>query len=119
MIGVTIYTTASSEEKAKHLTETIGIPRERIFSSRTTSFFDGIMRETSGKGVDLVLNSLSGDLLHATWRCVAKFGMMVEIGKIDLLGAGKLDMDVFLANRSYCCFDLRQLIEERPQAVKR
>lgn len=119
MLGATIYTTASSEEKASHLTERLGIPRQHIFSSRNTSFYDGIVRETAGKGVDLVLNSLSGDLLHATWRCVAKFGTMVEIGKIDLLGAGKLDMDVFLANRSYCCFDLRQLIEERPQAVKR
>ncbi|KAJ4391882.1 hypothetical protein N0V93_005502 [Gnomoniopsis smithogilvyi] len=119
MLGAVIYTTVSSEEKATHLTDTLGIPRQHIFTSRTTSFYDGIMRETVGKGVDLVLNSLSGDLLHATWRCVAKFGMMIEIGKVDLLGAGKLDMDVFLANRSYCCFDLRQLIDERPEVVHR
>lgn len=119
MLGATIYTTASSKEKAKYLVENLQIPEQHIFSSRNSSFCDGIMRETAGKGVDLVLNSLSGDLLHVTWRCLAKFGTMVEIGKIDLLGAGKLEMDVFLANRSYCCFDLRQLIEERPQAVKR
>lgn len=119
MLGATIFTTASSKEKTKYLVDTLEIPEQHIFSSRTPSFCDGIMRETDGRGVDLVLNSLSGDLLHATWRCLAKFGTMVEIGKIDLLGAGKLDMDVFLANRSYCCFDLSQLIEERPQAVKR
>ncbi|KAG9235260.1 KR domain-containing protein [Amylocarpus encephaloides] len=30
---------------------------------------------------------------------------MVEIGKRDLIGFGKLDMNNFLANRSYCCVD--------------
>lgn len=119
MLGAVIYTTASSEEKTNHLMENFGIPRQHIFTSRTTAFYDGIMRETAGKGVDLVLNSLSGDLLHATWRCVARFGTMVEIGKVDLLGAGKLDMDMFLASRSYCCFDLLQLTDERPQVVQR
>ncbi len=31
--------------------------------------------------MDLALNSLSGELLHATWRCVAVFGKMIEIGR--------------------------------------
>ncbi len=30
------------------------------------------MYETGHLGVDLALNSLSGELLHATWRCVAR-----------------------------------------------
>ena len=77
------------------------------------------MRKTNGRGVDYALNSLSGELLHATWRCIAKWGTMVEIGKRDLLGAGKLDMDVFLANRSYCCVDIDQMREEKPQIIGR
>ncbi|KAI1873220.1 uncharacterized protein JN550_003473 [Neoarthrinium moseri] len=119
MVGAEIYTTVGSDQKAQYLTDTFGIPRSRIFSSRSPSFLVDLMRETKGKGVDLALNSLSGDLLHATWRCIGKWGTMIEIGKIDLLGAGKLDMDVFLGNRSYTCFDLRQMIEERPLMVHR
>ncbi|KAK7996565.1 hypothetical protein PG989_004605 [Apiospora arundinis] len=119
MIGAVIYTTVGSDTKASYLIETLGLPKSHIFNSRSPHFRDEILRETSGRGVDLALNSLSGDLLHATWHCVAKWGTMVEIGKVDLLGAGKLDMGVFLGYRSYSCFDLQQLITERPQKVRR
>jgi NADPH:quinone reductase-like Zn-dependent oxidoreductase len=115
MLGAEIYATVSSEDKVQYLMETFNIPRNRIFDSRSTAFVDGLMRETNGKGADLVLNSLSGELLHASWRCVAKWGTMVEIGKRDLLGAGKLDMDVFVDNRSYCCVDIDQMRAERPK----
>jgi NADPH:quinone reductase-like Zn-dependent oxidoreductase len=108
MLGADIYVTVGSEEKVKFLMETFNIPRNKIFNSRDTSFVDGIKRETKGKGVDVVLNSLSGELLHATWTCVAEYGKMVEIGKRDLIGGGKLDMNTFLANRTYSCVDIDQ-----------
>ncbi|KAI0005181.1 hypothetical protein F4779DRAFT_633577 [Xylariaceae sp. FL0662B] len=119
MLGAEIYTTVGTEEKVKHLMETFAIPRNRIFISRHSTFLNEILLETNGKGVDLAVNSLSGDLLHATWRCVAKWGTMVEIGKVDSLGAARLDMDMFLGSRNYCCFDLRQMAMERPHMINR
>jgi hypothetical protein len=61
---------------------------------------------------------LSGELLHATWKCVANFGKLVEIGKRDLIGSGKLDMQPFLGNRSYCCVDLNQISQAKPSLCK-
>lgn len=118
MVGAEIYATVGSEEKVRYLIEMFDLPRNRIFNSRDTSFVAGIMHETDGKGVDVVLNSLSGELLHATWRCVAEFGKLVEIGKRDLLNAGKLDMDVFLGSRSYSGFYLDSLMAKRQSQVK-
>jgi NADPH:quinone reductase-like Zn-dependent oxidoreductase len=118
MVGADIYVTVGNEEKVQYIMKTFNLPRNRIFNSRDTSFAEGIMRETCGRGVDLVLNSLSGELLHATWRCVAPFGTMVEIGKRDALGSGKLDMDVFLENRSYCCVDLDQICLRKPSLIQ-
>jgi NADPH:quinone reductase-like Zn-dependent oxidoreductase len=118
MIGADIYVTVGNDEKVKFLMENFGIQRNKIFNSRDASFLEGVMRETHGRGVDVVLNSLSGELLHATWQCVAPFGKMVEIGKRDLLGAAKLDMSPFLANRSYCCVDLDQISKEKPRTCK-
>ncbi|KAJ3526674.1 hypothetical protein NM208_g11075 [Fusarium decemcellulare] len=118
MLGAEIYVTVGSEVKVKYLMDVFGIPRHRIFNSRNDSFVEGVARETGGVGVDLVLNSLSGELLHATWRCVAEFGKMVEIGKRDLMGSGKLDMDVFMANRSYCCVDMDQMCFKRRAICK-
>lgn len=119
MVGAEVYATVGSEEKVAYLMDEFKIPRNRIFGSRSNSFVDGILKETRGKGIDLALNSLSGELLHATWHCVAKWGTMIEIGKRDLLGAGKLDMDVFLANRNYCCVDVDQMRDERPEVLQR
>ena len=39
------------------------------------------MRATDGCGVDVILNSLTGDLLDESWRCIANGGTMVELGK--------------------------------------
>ncbi|KAI8241966.1 hypothetical protein K4K55_011505 [Colletotrichum sp. SAR 10_96] len=118
MAGAEIYATVGNEDKARYLVDTFGLPRNRIFSSRDASFVDGLMKETNRRGVDLALNSLSGELLHATWRCVAEFGKLVEIGKRDFLGGGKLDMDVFLGSRSYCCFYLDAEMARRQSLVK-
>ncbi|KAI1388535.1 putative polyketide synthase [Hypoxylon trugodes] len=109
MIGADLYVTVGNDEKVNFLMENYHIPRSKIFNSRDKSFVDDVMRETGGQGIDVVLNSLSGELLHATWGCVAEFGTLVEIGKRDLVGGGKLDMTPFLANRSYCCIDIDQL----------
>lgn len=53
------------------------------------------MTATEGRGVDFVLNSLSGELLHTSWKCVAAFGRMVEIGKRDVIGRARLDLGGF------------------------
>ena len=95
------------------------IPRNRIFNSRDTSFLPDLKRETNGRGVDLVLNSLSGELLHASWKCVAEFGKMLEIGKRDFIGRGMLSMDLFEANRSFFGIDLAKLGVERPEMCRR
>jgi NADPH:quinone reductase-like Zn-dependent oxidoreductase len=119
MIGAEIYTTVSSEKKTDFLMQEFSLPRTHIFNSRSVSFEQDLLKATNGKGVDLALNSLSGSLLHATWRCIAKWGTMVEISKRDLLGAAKLDMEVFLANRSYRCVDIDAMCKERPEMISR
>ena len=86
-----------------------GIPRDHIFNSRDESFKDDVLKATNGRGVDVVLNSLSGELLHASWRCVAEYGMMVEIGKTDLIGEGHLAMNIFEQNRGYHGVDVSKL----------
>ncbi|OHX00063.1 polyketide synthase [Colletotrichum incanum] len=119
MIGAKIFATVGSPDKVQTLVDVFGIPRNRIFSSRDSSFYLGIMDATNGSGVDLVLNSLSGELLHLSWKCVSAFGKMLELGKQDFQGHGTLGMDNFEANRTFCGIDLSQLALERPKVLKR
>ena len=113
--GATVYTTVSTEEKKDYLVRELDLPRENIFQSRDVSFVEGVMSATNGKGVDVVVNSLTGDLLLASWRCCADFGRFVEVGKRDIVDAGKLDMDIFTRNVTFTAFDLTELYYHNDQ----
>ncbi|PKS11740.1 hypothetical protein jhhlp_001728 [Lomentospora prolificans] len=119
MMGAEIYVTVGSTAKKSFLMETYGIPEERIFFSRDTSFAKGIKRATNGRGVDLVLNSLAGDALRATWECMAHFGRFIEIGKRDILANSGLQMAVFEHNATFASVDLTVVAAERPLVMKR
>jgi fatty acid synthase len=77
------------------------IPEDHIFNSRDTQFEHQIMSITEGKGVNIVLNSLTGDKLEAGFRCVSDDGRFVEIGKYDLQMNKQLGMFAFLRNISF------------------
>jgi hypothetical protein len=55
-----------------------------IGCSRDTSFEQLIMSETNGRGVDLILNTLSAEKFQASVRCLAPHGRFLEIGRLDL-----------------------------------
>ena len=118
-IGAEVYATVGSEEKKSFLMKTYGIPNDHIFYSRNTSFAQGIMRKTQNKGVDVVLNSLSGDSLLASWECVASFGRFVEIGKKDIHSHAKLPMFQFRKNASFIAVDLDHMYVERRSAFRK
>ncbi|UNI16448.1 Type I Iterative PKS [Purpureocillium takamizusanense] len=119
MLGAEVFCTVGNEDKVRYLMDNHHIRRNRIFNSRDTSFLRDVMAVTSNKGVDVVLNSLSGELLHASWRCVAEFGTMIEIGKRDFRRRAKLSMEAFEANRTFVGLDLWQVSQVRPEQVAR
>ncbi|GJN68105.1 type I Iterative Polyketide synthase (PKS) [Purpureocillium lilacinum] len=119
MLGGEVYCTVGNEDKVRYLMDNHNIPRHRIFNSRDTSFLRDVMAVTDNRGVDVVLNSLSGELLHASWRCVAEFGTMIEIGKRDFRRRAKLSMEAFEANRTFVGLDLWQVSQVRPEQVAR
>lgn len=80
--GADVLATASP---AKHdSVRARGLPADRVRSSRTSGFADAFLDLTHGRGVDVVLNSLTGPLLEETTRLVAAGGVIVELGKADL-----------------------------------
>ena len=112
-LGCEVYVTCSSQEKRELLMREYGLPAERILNSRNASFVPGVLAATTGRGVDVVLNSLSGSLLQASFDVLAPFGHMVEIGKRDLEGSGLLDMSPFSRVLSYSSVDMIRVLENR------
>ncbi|KAI0105879.1 putative polyketide synthase [Daldinia grandis] len=107
--GAVVYATVGSEKKREFLVDHLGLSADHIFSSRDESFESGLNAATGGRGVDVVINSLVGDLMHASWRCLAHFGRFVEVGKRELIDDGRLEMDIFSRNTTFTAFDLSEM----------
>ena len=115
MVGAKVFAAVGSEEKVHYLMDTFGLPRDQIFDSHSNALVRDVMSATKGEGVDVALNSLAGELSHATWGCIAPLGAMIEIGKRDFDGHGKVDMHGFTANRSFMGVDARHMQATRPK----
>jgi acyl transferase domain-containing protein/NADPH:quinone reductase-like Zn-dependent oxidoreductase/SAM-dependent methyltransferase len=79
--GAEIFATAGSKEKRAWL-RSLGVPH--VFDSRTDSFAAAILELTDGAGVDVVLNSLSGDIIPASFSAISRCGRFIEIGKAGI-----------------------------------
>ncbi|KAK8782542.1 hypothetical protein V5799_016118 [Amblyomma americanum] len=118
-MGCIVFTTVGSKEKREFLKRRFPQLEDRhIASSRDLSFEEHVLRETKGKGVDLVLNSLSEEKLEASVRCLAAHGRFLEIGKCDLAKESSLGMSVFLKKAMFCAIQLDTVHGKGPFAVQ-
>jgi mycoketide-CoA synthase len=109
-LGAEVYGTTSQPKW--NIVEGLGVPRERIASSRTLDFEEAFRTGTGGRGVDVVLNSLAGDFIDASLRLlVPGTGRFVEMGKTDLRDGAEVQSR---HNVSYQAFDL---LEGGPERV--
>jgi acyl transferase domain-containing protein len=80
-IGAEIFATAGNPRKRDYL-KSLGI--EHVLDSRSLDFADHIMQATGGEGVDLVVNSLTGEAIKAGLSVSRPGGRFMELGKTDL-----------------------------------
>jgi acyl transferase domain-containing protein/NADPH:quinone reductase-like Zn-dependent oxidoreductase/NAD(P)-dependent dehydrogenase (short-subunit alcohol dehydrogenase family) len=76
--GAEIFATAGSPWKRQML-RAMGVTH--VFDSRSADFAEKILAATDGRGVDVILNSLGGDLIEPSFAVLARGGCFVEIGK--------------------------------------
>ena len=117
--GAEVYATVGTLEKRKLLEDVYGIRHDHIFSSRDLTFAAGIKRMTKNRGVDVIVNALSGAGLRATWECIAPFGRFVEIGKVDIYSSARLNMEMFKNNVSFDFIDVGYMADNDGPRCKR
>ncbi|XP_033103364.1 phthiocerol synthesis polyketide synthase type I PpsC-like [Anneissia japonica] len=108
MVGANIICTAGTNQKRQYL-KSLGI--QHVSDSRTDAFYSDVMKWTNGRGVDVVLNSLSGDLLKKGVECLAPGGRFCEIGKRDILQNSSLQMHILLENKTFISSQIDIMIE--------
>lgn len=109
--GAVIYATAGSPLR-RDLLELLGVAG--VFDSRSARFADDVMAATGGEGVDVVLNSLSGELMESGLRVLRPFGRFIEVGKRDLYGNTRLGLRSLRHNIAYFAVDADELAAQRP-----
>lgn len=82
-IGTDIYVTVGSNAK-RELMLSMGIKLDHIMNSRNLDFADQIMSLTNNEGIDMVLNSLSGEFIPSSLRLLRDKGRFIEIGKTGI-----------------------------------
>jgi NADPH:quinone reductase-like Zn-dependent oxidoreductase len=113
-LGLQIFATAGSPRKREYL-KTLGI--EHVFDSRSTDFAAQIMEATAGQGIDLVLNSLTGETIAASLSVLRAGGRFMELGKTDLWDQARVDE--FRPGVTFYPIALDRMMAEEPAAVGR
>ncbi|MBS2966925.1 SDR family NAD(P)-dependent oxidoreductase, partial [Actinocrinis puniceicyclus] len=108
-LGLDVYTTAGPPKWPT--LRALGVPEERIASSRTLDF-ERKFRDLTGDGVDAVLNSLAGDFNDASLRLLKPGGRFLEMGKTDIRTPESLRGDI-----AYTAFDMTDAGPDRIQEM--
>ena len=107
--GAEVFATASARKR--DYLRSLGV--EHVFDSRTTSFGEDILAATDGAGVDMVLNSLTGEgYIEASLSCLAQGGRFVEMGRVDILSED--EMAAVRPDVAYAILMIDVLKEEEP-----
>jgi acyl transferase domain-containing protein/NADPH:quinone reductase-like Zn-dependent oxidoreductase/acyl carrier protein/NADP-dependent 3-hydroxy acid dehydrogenase YdfG len=109
--GAVVFATAGSDSKRALLR---GLGVDAVMDSRSLRFADEVMRLTNGEGVDVVLNSLSGEAMERSLGVLRPFGRFLELGKRDFYGNTPVGLRPFRHNISYFGIDADQLPTRRP-----
>ena len=105
-LGARVFATARNLEKRKLLIDTLHMDESHVFFSGNLDFANGVMRLTNDHGVDVVLNSLSGEILTQSWHCIAKSGRFVNLAAQYDAGRSALDMQPFERNATFTSLNL-------------
>ena len=107
--GAEVFATASAPKQA--YLRSVGV--QHVFDSRSTSFGEEILEATGDEGVDVVLNSLTGEgFIDASLSCLAHGGRFVELARAGILSP--TEMAAARPDVAYSILDLNALKEQQP-----
>ncbi|BBC31255.1 hypothetical protein SGFS_025490 [Streptomyces graminofaciens] len=112
-LGAEVFGTASTGKWATLRAQ--GLDDDHIANSRDLDFENRVLEATGGQGVNVVLDSLSGEFVDASLRTLASGGRFVEMGKTDIRDAEEVATQH--PGVHYQAFDLREAGPERMHAM--
>lgn len=115
-VGAKVIATAGSRSKRDHLR---GLGIEHVFDSRELNWADEVRAATGGRGVDIVLNSLTGAAIPLGLEVLAEDGRFIEVGKKDIYADRGIGLGDFRKSLTFASVDLAGLMDRRPERFAR
>ncbi|WP_437668801.1 SDR family NAD(P)-dependent oxidoreductase [Sorangium sp. So ce131] len=109
--GATVFASARTAEKRARL-RALGVAV--VVDSSTYTFVDEILAATGGRGVDVALNQLGGQLVSKTLAVLKPMGRFVELGRAPIPSSSAVLEQIVARNITYRGVDLDVLLAENP-----
>lgn len=112
----TIIATAGSDEKLRRVKE---LGADVVVNYQTDDFVRVVSEVTHGRGVDLVLESVGGDVLGRSFDCLAPLGRLVSVGASSGESSRRFRLHtLFERGVSVAGFTLGLWLRNHPELVK-
>ncbi|EUC45778.1 hypothetical protein COCMIDRAFT_5016 [Bipolaris oryzae ATCC 44560] len=111
--GAKVYVGVSNDKEALFMESTLHLPKDQIVYNNEQHSVAALVANTEGHGMDVIFNTLSGEILQTCWNCIAPYGRFIELGTQDLIENSRLEMANFRRNTSFSALDFSRLQQER------
>ncbi|KAK3357945.1 polyketide synthase [Lasiosphaeria hispida] len=112
--GAEVFATVGSSDKARFLTEKMGIPASHCFSSRGAVDRPRMMHATQGRGFDVIVAVAQGDQLYESVKTLAPMGMLIDVGRVDVTSSKNMALELFQKSAGFLSFDLGLVVDSNP-----
>ncbi|MFG2988620.1 SDR family NAD(P)-dependent oxidoreductase [Streptomyces sp. NPDC048257] len=107
--GATVFGTASTEAKLDHL-RALGV--QYPINYVQADFADAVRELSPDQGLDLIVDSLSGDAVGRGLALLRSGGRFIEIGAAGVLDLAVNGRDLFMSSRSFCTVNVGALARD-------
>ena len=114
-VSASVFATAGTPEERAFL-HSLGV--SGVSDVRSDQLVSDIRSWTQGHGVDVVLSSLSDDLIQESPRLLADHGRFIALGMRSAQHNQALDLAVFRRNVSFALFDFAGLVRTKPALIR-
>ncbi|XP_029343545.1 fatty acid synthase [Acyrthosiphon pisum] len=114
------YAIVDSDQQSEELSGTFPeLLRSRIIINKNNKFDVQLKMITKSKGIDCILNFLSGEPFYAAIRAFAKHGKFFNFSKSDMKKQRYLGTRIFLQNISFFAIGSNTLLNESVETKKK
>ena len=114
-MGARVFATASSEEKLRKVKQ---MGADVLINYSSLDFLEEVKKHTDGKGVDVVLESVGGEVFDKSLKCLRPLGRLVAYGTSSAKSAAARVPDLMAGAISVAGFSYGFLSVARPDVIQ-